>query len=57
VVELYPWDAGTDGGTSYASENAATDPPEPIFLMDAVDPVAVNGEIPPFGTFTITRVE
>ena len=30
VVELYPYDAGTDGGTSYTSANEPTVPPEEI---------------------------
>jgi hypothetical protein len=57
IVELYPWDAGTDSGASYASANAATNPPEPIFLMPAAPPIEVDGEVPAFGTFTFTLVE
>ena len=57
IVELYPWDAGTDSGASYASANAPTNPAEPIFLMPAAPPIEVDGEVPAFGTFTFTLVE
>ena len=33
VVELAPYDAGTDSGASYNSANLATDNPEPIFKI------------------------
>ncbi len=52
-VELYPYDAGTDSGTDYGSENADTNPPEPIRH--------ISGEAPfskaPIGTFTFTLQE
>jgi hypothetical protein len=56
VVDLYPWDAGTDSGTSYASGNAPTSPPENIFLMPGEPPIGENGTVMPFGTFTFTKV-
>lgn len=48
-IELYPWDAGTDSGTTYTSSNEVTDPPQPISLI--TDGPAGNGE--PFGSFSI----
>lgn len=32
-VSTYPWDAGTDSGTTYNSANQATNPQEGIFQM------------------------
>jgi len=55
VVTLYPWDAGTDGGASYASADVETQPREPIRLLQG-HPVAVGGAVAPFGTFTFRRV-
>ena len=53
VVELRPYDAGTDSGQTFTSPNEDTVPPEPIFLIDdeALFPEAV------LGTFTITRAD
>lgn len=48
-IELYPWDAGTDSGTTYTSSNLVTDPAQPISLI--TDGPAGNGE--PFGSFSI----
>lgn len=47
IVELFPYDAGTDSGRSYTSANQATNPPEPIFLID--DSAVGNGV--PLGRF------
>jgi hypothetical protein len=55
VVELVPYDAGTDSGASYNSANLATDNPEPISKIE-VTPFLVNGDVPPLGTFTFTRL-
>ena len=55
VVELLPWDAGTDSGESYASANAATNPPDVISLIDS-PPLLIEGEVPSFGTFTFTLI-
>ena len=55
IVDLLPWDSGTDSGIFYTSLNSNTNPPEPIALLTGV-PVEVNDEVPPLGTFTFTRV-
>ncbi len=51
-VILYPYDSGTDDGTSYTSVNADSSPPQPIRN--------IRGEAPfsdaPIGTFTFTRI-
>lgn len=53
VVELLPWDSGTDSGSAYTSQNANTNPQEPIALIEDI-PFLVDGEVPPIGTFTFT---
>jgi hypothetical protein len=45
---LYPWDAGTDSGASYASGDLPTVPPVPLFAI--MDTPFTPGE--PLGTFT-----
>ena len=57
VIELYPWDGGTDDGVNYSSANAPTVSPVPVFLMEPGPPIAVEGVIPPFGTYTFTKTE
>jgi hypothetical protein len=56
VVELLPWDAGTDSGPSYASSNAPTSPVEPISSIE-VEPLLIDGMVPALGTFTFTRLQ
>lgn len=53
VVQLYPYDAGTDDGELYTSNNADTDPAEPISRLQGVTPFS-NA---PMGTFTLTRLD
>ncbi|HZW11543.1 MAG TPA: spondin domain-containing protein [Phycisphaerales bacterium] len=53
VVELAPFDAGTDSGISYESPDDDTDPHEPI--RDLSDEYPFQGT-PPLGTFTFTLV-
>jgi len=55
VVDLVPYDAGTDSGTSYNSANLATANPELISKIEGT-PFLVNGSVPPLGTFTFTRL-
>ncbi len=57
VIEVFPWDAGTDSGTTYSAANAPTDPAESIRLMPPEPPIEVDGFVPPFGTFTFTRAD
>lgn len=53
VVELYAYDAGTDSGPTYDSENDDTVPPEPIAALTD-PPFLVDGTVPPVGSFTFT---
>jgi hypothetical protein len=55
TATLFPWDAGTDSGITYAAENFATVPAEPIHRLLGF-PVAVNGTVAPFGTMTFRRL-
>ena len=52
-VTLYPYDSGTDDGTTYTSANADSSPKQPIRSL--------RGEAPfsnaPIGTFIFTRIE
>lgn len=38
VMNLYPWDAGTDSGVSYFSANQATEPQEKIHRITSTNP-------------------
>ncbi len=55
IATLFPWDAGTDSGRTYAAENQASQPVEPIHRLLGF-PVAVNGTVAPFGTMTFRRI-
>gem|GEM_PF-1688058 len=55
VVELFPWDAGTDSGPSYESADADLVPPVPISALESA-PVVVNGSVPPIGRFIFRRL-
>ncbi|MGI9590001.1 MAG: spondin domain-containing protein [Myxococcota bacterium] len=52
VIQLIPWDAGTDSGTTFMSPNQATMPPQPIA---AITGFPFQGA-PPLGTFTFELV-
>jgi hypothetical protein len=52
VVELWPYDAGTDSGPNYNSPNQPTNPPDPITLITSL-PLG-NGVA--LGTFTFSLV-
>lgn len=52
VVDLVPWDAGTDGGPNFTSPDADTNPAEPIGLIAGFP---FEGA-PPLGTFTFRLV-
>jgi hypothetical protein len=54
VVALYPWDAGTDSGPTYAAPDQASQPRQAIHLLEG-HPVALGGAVAPFGTFTFRR--
>lgn len=53
VIELAPYDAGTDSGPSYQSPNAATTPRQPIANIEGVAPFSSE----PIGTFRVTRTD
>lgn len=52
VIELYPYDSGTDDGSHYKSSNADSVPKEPIKNFTSVAPFSDK----PIGTLTISRV-
>ena len=51
TVQLYPWDAGTDDGATFASADSPSSPHVPITEITGTP---FNGT-PPVGTFTFTR--
>ena len=56
VVELFPYDAGTDSGSNYTSPNEPTDNPEVISRIEKA-PLLTDGIVPPLGTFTFSRLD
>jgi hypothetical protein len=54
VVELHPYDAGTDSGASYTARNRPSNPRQPITQIQG-PPFAVGGAVAPLGTFTFHR--
>jgi hypothetical protein len=56
AVELFPYDAGTDAGTTYTSFDAPTEPWEAIRRIET-EPFLNDGEVAPLGTFTFTRLD
>ena len=56
VVELLPYDAGTDSGPGYTSPDEPTASAEAIYLIEA-GPLLINGGVPPLGTFTFSRLD
>ncbi len=55
VVELYPYDAGTDSGATYEAPDSPTEPAEPITAITG-GILADNIAVAPLGTFTFKRV-
>jgi len=55
IVTLYPWDAGTDSGTTYAAPDLDTQPRQPMRALEG-HPVALGGVVAPFGSFRFRRV-
>ena len=53
VVDLHVYDAGTDSGSGYTSEDRDTDPADPIAEIGAAPFADASGAIP-VGTFTFT---
>ena len=56
VIELFPYDAGTDSGVSYTSPDLPTASSEGIFMIEG-GPLLVGDSVPPLGTFTFTRLK
>ena len=56
VVELLPYDAGTDSGTSCQSPNQDTQPRNTIAVIAAA-PLGNGATVAPLGTFTLRRIE
>jgi hypothetical protein len=56
VVELLPYDAGTDSGSSYTSPNQPTDDAEAIYRIES-EPLRAGETVPPLGVFTFTRLD
>ncbi|MBI1840415.1 MAG: spondin domain-containing protein [Verrucomicrobia bacterium] len=56
TVDLYPHDAGTDSGVTFRSLDKVTVPRGVITPLQ-VYPIAVNGSVTPFGTFTFRRLD
>jgi hypothetical protein len=54
AVDLYAYDAGSDSGTDYTSDNLETDPKEGIAKL-TTGVFYVNGEVPKLGTFTFKK--
>lgn len=42
IIQTYPWDAGTDSGTTYKAKDMSTDPPDEIFQL-TVDTIPKSG--------------
>ena len=55
IVELIPWDAGTDSGATYEAADADMVPPAPVSPLQT-GPVVVNGSVPSFGRFIFRRL-
>jgi hypothetical protein len=56
VIDLFPYDAGTDSGVTFTSPNEPTLPWEAIQRIEG-EPFLNNGSVLPLGTFTFTRIE
>jgi hypothetical protein len=55
VIELYPYDAGTDGGVSYTSPDEPTEEREGIYRIET-GPLLVEGQVPSLGEFRFSRL-
>jgi hypothetical protein len=55
VVDLYPYDAGTDSGQSYTAQDEPTAEREGIVRIE-LSPFLVDGRVPPLGVFRLARL-
>jgi hypothetical protein len=53
-VDLYAWDAGTDSGVTFRSDDLVTAPPQVITRIEGY-PIAVGGPAVPLGRMVFTR--
>lgn len=54
-VDLFPYDAGTDGGVTYLSPDQTTTPRQAIARIMGY-PLGTNSTVTPLGTFTFRRL-
>ena len=54
-IELAPWDAGTDSGSTFTSPDRAANPSAPISRILSA-PLSPGGRVTPLGTFTFVRL-
>jgi hypothetical protein len=54
-IDLVPWDAGTDSGTTFTSPDVATSPFQTVSRI-LTAPLSPGGRVTPLGTFTVARV-
>lgn len=54
-IDLVPWDAGTDSGSTFASPDLITAPAQPVSRI-VTAPLSPGGRVAPLGTFTFTRL-
>jgi hypothetical protein len=55
-LELGPWDAGTDSGTTFTSPDEATSPRRPVSRITGF-PFLLNGQVRPIARFTFERIQ
>ena len=55
VIQLDPWDAGTDGGVTFTSPDLPLTPRLPIARITGF-PFLAAGQVPPLGTFRFVRI-
>lgn len=57
LVELLPWDAGTEDGSGFSTNNLATEPPEIIRRIATSPFEQTTSEIVPLGLFIFERID
>lgn len=57
VVQLYPWDAGTDDGATFSTANITSTPPLPIYPIGISPYSSLGGKrVAPIASFTFERI-
>jgi Spondin_N len=54
-VDLVPWDAGTDSGSTFTAPDLVTTPPQAVSRI-VTAPLSPSGRVTPLGTFTFARL-